>query len=170
MRRSLGSVLPALLLVVVLGACGDDDSGGAAQDPAPTSSGDTGGASTGSSDGAAEFELVDTITVTAAGGHLSETAVPLTDDAAVQAFTSQFTAGDLGAQVEDAVAQTDVPEDEVLYGAVVAIGCDSPDEVTVTQSDAGVVITPVKVASPLPECLAPMTTVALVLGPASAAG
>lgn len=170
MRRLLGSVLPALLLVAALSACGDDDSGGTAQDPAPTSSGDTGATSGGSSDGVSEFELVDTITVTAAGGQLSETAVPLTDDAAVQAFTSQFTAGDLGAQVEDAVAQTDVADDEVLYGAVVAIGCDSPDQVTVTRSEAGVVITPVKVASPLPECLAPMTTVALVLGPAPAAG
>jgi hypothetical protein len=172
MRRLLGSVLPALLLVAVLVACGDDaDSGGEAQDPAPTSpTSSDDGSSNGSSDGTVEFELVDTITVTAAGGQLSETAVPLTDDAAVQAFTSQFTAGDLGAQVEDAVAQTDVADDEVLYGAVVAIGCDSPDQVTVTQDETGVVVTAVKVASPLPECLAPMTTVALVLVPASAAG
>jgi len=170
MRRVLGSALPALLLVATLGACGDDDSGSVAEDPASSGSTSPTSTGTGSSDGTLEFELVDTITVTAAGGQLSEAAVPLSDDAAVQAFTSQFTAGDMGAQVEDAVAQTDVADDQVLYGAVVAIGCDSPDQVTVTQSEAGVVITPMKVASPLPECLAPMTTVALVLLPASAAG
>jgi hypothetical protein len=163
MRRLLGSVLPALLLVAVLGACGDDDdSSGEAQDPAPSSPT--------SSDGTVQFELVDTITVTAAGGEVSATAVPLTDDAAVQAFTAQFTAGDLGAQVEDAVAQTDVADDEVLYGAVVAIGCDSPEQVAVSTSETGLVITALKVPSPLPECLAPMTTVALVLVPASEVG
>ena len=171
MGRLLGSFLPALLLVAGLSACGDDDSGGAAQDPAPTSATSTdGGATGGSTDGSVEFELVDTITVTAAGGQLSETAVPLSDDADVQAFVEQFPSGDMGAQVQDAVAQTDVPDGQVLYGAVVAIGCDSPEQVAVSTSETGLVITALKVPSPLPECLAPMTTVALVLVPASEVG
>jgi hypothetical protein len=175
MGRLLGSFLPALLLLAVLGACGNDDSGGAAQDPAPTSatngstSGDS-GTGDGSSDGSVEFELVDTITVTAAGGQLSETAVPLSDEADVQAFVEQFASGDMGAQVQDAVAQTDVPDGQVMYAAVVAIGCDSPDQVAVSTSETGLVITALKVPSPLPECLAPMTTVALVLVPASEVG
>ena len=171
MGRLLGSFLPALLLVAGLSACGDDGSGGAAQDPAPTSATSTdGGATGGSTDGSVEFELVDTITVTAAGGQLSETAVPLSDDADVQAFVEQFPSGDMGAQVQDAVAQTDVPDGQVLYGAVVAIGCDSPEQVAVSTSETGLVITALKVPSPLPECLTPMTTVALVLVPASEVG
>jgi hypothetical protein len=163
MRRLLGSLLAALALVTALGACGDDSGGEGAREPGasgtPTSS-DTGGTS-----GAVDFELVDTITVTAAGGELSETAVPLSDEAAVQSFVGQFDAGDLADQVENTVAQTDVPAGQELYGAVVAIGCDAPDQVTVARSGTDVVVTPVKVASPKSECFAPMTTVALVLVP-----
>jgi hypothetical protein len=169
MRRLLGSVLPALVLAATLGACGGDDSG-AARDPgltSPTSNPATSAAT--ASDGSVEFELVDTVTVTAAGGQLSETAVPLSDEAAVQSFVAQFSAGDLADQVESAVAQADVPAGQELYGAVVAIGCDAPDQVTVTRSGSDVVITPVAVASPKSECFAPMTTVALVLVPTAPA-
>ena len=56
-----------------------------------------------------------------------------------------------------------MPEGQELYGAVIAVGCDSPDQVVVDVHDAEVTITAVKVPSPLPECFAPMTTVALVL-------
>jgi hypothetical protein len=169
MRRPLGTFLPALLLVATFGACGDDDSG-AAQDPGNTSpTGASSGGETGSTDGAVEFELVDTMTATAAGGEVSDTAVPLPDDAAVQSFVAQFTASDLGTQVEDAVAQTDVPAGQELYGAVVAIGCDAPDQVAVTRSGSDVVITALEVPSPKNECFAPMTTVALVLVPTAPA-
>jgi len=165
MGRLLGSVLPALLLVTALGACADDGPGEAGRDP-----GASGASPTSGGNGAVEFELVDTITVTSAGGEVSDTAVPLSDDAAVQSFVAQFSESDLGAQVEDAVAGTDVPSGQELYGAVVAIGCDAPDQVTVTTSGSDVVITPVKVPSPKSECFAPMTTVALVLVPTVAAG
>jgi hypothetical protein len=160
MRRPLGTFLPALLLVAVLGACGDDDSG-AAQDPGTTSpTSASSGGETGSTAGAVEFELVDTMTATAAGGEVSDTAVPLPDDAAVQSFVAQFTASDLGTQVEDG---------QELYGAVVAIGCDAPDQVAVTRSGSDVVITALEVPSPKNECFAPMTTVALVLVPTAPA-
>jgi hypothetical protein len=169
MRRRLGTFAPVLLLVATLGACGGDDSG-AARDPGSTSPTTSPASSdTGTGDGTVEFELVDTITATAAGGQLSETAVPLSDDAAVQSFVAQFTAGDLADQVENAVAQTDVPAGQELYGAVVAIGCDAPDQVAVTMSGSDVVITPLKVPSPKSECFAPMTTVALVLVPTAPA-
>ena len=110
--------------------------------------------------------MVDTITVTAAGGTVSEVAVPLTDDASVQEFVSQFESDDMAAQVQAAVASTEVPDGQALYAAVVAIGCDSPTDVSVTDTGSGLAITAVKVPSPLPECFAPMTTVALVLAAA----
>jgi hypothetical protein len=80
----------------------------------------------------------------------------------VRAFLAQFHSDDLSRQVEDAVAGAEVPAGQQLYGAVVAIGCDSPDQVEVDISGSTVTITAVPVPSPVPECFAPMTTVALV--------
>ena len=82
-------------------------------------------------------------------------------------FTAQFESDHDGpAGRRTSVAETDVPDGRPLYGAVVSIGCDSPTDVTVTSADAGLVITAGKVPSPMPECFAPMTTVALVVAPA----
>ena len=175
MRRLLGSVLPALLVVAVFAfGCGDEDSGSASDDSTPTASGSptsgspTSGPPTKVATGdEVDFDLVDTITVTAAGGTLSEVAVPLSDEASVQEFTSQFESDDMVQQVEQAAANADVPDGQVLYAAVVSIGCDSPTDVSVTDSGAGLVISADKVLSPQVECFAPMTTVALVVAPAS---
>lgn len=166
MRRLLGSVLPVLLLASPLAACGDDESGTVTDQPAPTASETpTKGGGVGES---VDFELVTMITETAAGGSLSDTAVPLSDDAAVQQFSSQFENDAMATQVQEAVQTADVADDELLYGAVVAIGCDAPTDVTVTSTDSGLVITALKVPSPQQECFAAMTTVSLVLVPASA--
>lgn len=182
MHRLLGSALPALLLVTALGgslaACGDETaSDGAGADPSPdpsatvSSPGGTGGVDTGDPldpAGRVDFDLVDTITVTAAGGAVLPTAIPMSDEASVAGFNAQFESDDMTQQVEDAVAGADVPDGQALYAAVIAVGCDAPGEVTVTGAGPDLVITAVKVARPLPECFAPMTTVALVLVPASA--
>ena len=178
MRRLLGSVLPALLLVTVLASgCGDDEADTATDDPTPAASDsptptdpptDTPtGTPTDAPDGdQVDFELVDTITVTAAGGAVSAIAIPMSDEASVEEFNAQFESDDMVQQVKGAVAHADVPEGQELYAAVVAIGCDSPTDVTVTGAGAGLVITAVKVPSPQLECFAPMTTVALVLAAA----
>ena len=182
MRRLLGSALPAALLLAALVACGDETASDSPEaDPSVTvsSPGGTGGVDGTGDEGepgdsgdpgdpgdAVAFDLVDTITVTAAGGAVSEVAVPLTDAAALEDFLAQFESPDLTAQIQDAVAGADVAEGKELYAAVVAIGCDSPTDVTVTASDAGLVITARKVPSPMLECFAPMTTVALVVAAA----
>ena len=75
------------------------------------------------------------LTETAAGGAMSEVAVPLGDDPAVQEFNAQFETDALPTRVQDAVAETTVPDDMLLYGAVVAIGCDSPTDVSVVTGD-----------------------------------
>ena len=168
MARLLGSVLPALLLTGVLVACGDDDSGGVAQDPAPTSGTSSSAPSGGPSDGSVDFTLVTTFTQTEAGGQVSQVAVPLAAGDDVQAFTAQFETAAMKARVQDEVAKADVPDGMLLYGAVVAIGCDAPTAVDVSLDSAGVVVTAQEVPSPKQECFAPMTTVALVLVPASA--
>ena len=159
MRHLLGSVLCALVLTVGLAGCGDDS--GSATDASDSTS-------TATSTGPVDFDLVDTITVTAAGGTMSTAAVPLGEDAQVEEFLTQFTSDDMVNQLKDTVAATDVPDGKELYGAVVSIGCDAPDQVTVTDTGDDLVITANAVPSPLPECFAPMTTVALVLVPDSA--
>jgi hypothetical protein len=167
MRRVLGSVLAALLLGGALSACGSDQAGSASDEPAPSASASP---TKGSSAGAVEFELVQTITATGGGGALSQTAVPLPDDGALEEFVGQFESDSFRTQVLEAARAVDVLGDELLYGAVVALGCDSPDEVAVTSNDAGLAITTVPVPSPKLECFAAMTTVALVLVPRSAVG
>ncbi len=171
MRRFLGSVLPAVLLAGALAGslagCGDDEPGTVTDDPAPTAS-PTPSPTKGTTGDEVDFDLVEMITETAAGGATAATAVPLNDDLAVQEFTSQFETDTITTRIQDAVDRAEITEDMLLYGAVVSIGCDSPTDVHVTSGDQGLVITAQKVPSPLPECFAPMTTVALVLVPASA--
>ena len=164
MRRLLG-LLPALLLVPLLSACGDDGAGTVTDDPAPTVSTS---ASTDGGGSAVEVKILAMMTETAAGGEVSQTPVPLPDDDAVAKFNEQFDTDALPTRILEAVHAADVPDDELLYGAVVAIGCDSPTEVTVTEGPSGLLIAAVEVPKPLEECFAPMTTVALVLVPASA--
>ncbi len=172
MRRVLGSVLPTLLVVaLVASGCGDEEPGSVSDESTPTASGSPSESDPPAEDppgGEVEFELVETITETAAGGAMSEAAVPLSDDTAVQEFNAQFETDTLPTRVQNVVNKTEVPDDMVLYGAVVAIGCDSPTDVSVVAGDSGLVIIADKVPSPMIECFAPMTTVALVLVPASA--
>jgi len=178
MRRLLGSVLPALVLAGaltgVLAGCGEEEPV-VTDDPAPSPSSSPSSSPSptqGSPGDQVNFELVEMITETAAGGSLDDgqVAVPLTDDMAVQEFVSQFTTEGMTTRVQDAVDKTQIPDDMLLYGAIVAIGCDSPGSVFVTSGDRGLVITAQKVPTPILECFAPMTTVALVLVPASAVG
>jgi hypothetical protein len=179
MRRLLGTVLPtllpALLLAGVLAGCGDDEpavtDGPGPTSTAPTSTAPTSTAPTkGTTGEPVDFELVEMITETGAGGSVEPggAAVPLSDDVAVQEFTAQFSSDAISTQIQEAVDKTEVSDDMLLYGAVVAVGCDTPTDVIVTTGDQGLVITAEKVPSPLMECFAAMTTVALVLVPASA--
>jgi predicted small lipoprotein YifL len=173
MRRLLGALLAALVLVGALAACGDDSGpvtdDPVTDDPAPTAAPSP---TDGTDEGAVDFEVVDIITVTGAGGQLDAgaPAVPLGDDAAVQQFDAQFNSEQLTTEIQEAVAGAAVTEDMRLYGAVVAIGCDEPGQLFVTASGQGPIITAGEVPSPRPECYAAMTTVALVLVPASSLG
>ena len=54
----------------------------------------------------------------------------------------------------------------IVYGAVVAVGCDRPPGADVSlDADGRVQITAQEVPSPLQECLAPVTTVAIASVP-----
>jgi hypothetical protein len=168
MKRLLGPVLPAVLLAALLAGCGDATSD-AASDPAgePTEpSAPTSSVPTIDPGSGLEAQTIAIVSQTAVGGHVDLDAVPLADEAAQQEFVAQFNRPGMGRKIAQAVASATVPEGLTLMGAVVSVGCDVPPGVRVTQSPDGWVVTPDPVASPLQECFAPVTSVAIVAVPA----
>lgn len=170
MKRLLGTVLivPALLLA----GCGGDASSDVASDPAGGSTSSTASTAAPPSDttkptGEVDYTQIALVSQTAAGGEVSTVAVPLDDSGSMSQFVGQFRDGGLGRKIARKVAAATVPEGSQIVGAVVSIGCDVPPGVMVTGEPGEWTITAQKVASPLQECLAPVTTVAIVAVPAS---
>ncbi|MCW2813298.1 MAG: hypothetical protein JWN84_753 [Nocardioides sp.] len=181
MRRPLGPVPTALLVpllaVPLLAGCGDDS--------APTASDPAGGGSSSSSPaapaetatdlptttdptksapitpGGVPFELREMVSGTAGQGELSPDAVPLASDADVEAFVAGFSE-QLAEDVRVAVAAEPARTGEEIYGAVVGLGCDVPPGVSVRRDADGYAVTGAKVADPLTECFAAVTSVAIV--------
>ena len=151
-RRALGVF--ALLGSLVLAWCGDETPGEADDEPR----------------GPIDFELVEMVTETAVGGMISPGAVPLADVSAVQQFSGQFEKDRMQTRLVQLVDELVVPDDQAAYAAVVAIGCDAPTEVTVTSTDTGILIEAVKPTTKPVQCLAPMTSVAVVLVDESVVG
>ena len=78
------------------------------------------------------------------------------------AFSAQFTRGGLQEAILTAVLTNEPAPGNELVAAVVSIGCDVPTAVTY---DAGKVRA-MKVANPIPECFAAVTSVAILEVPA----
>lgn len=154
--RALGIL--ALLASLVLAGCGDESPGEADDEPR----------------GPVDFELVEMVSETAVGGMVSPGAVALADVSAVQQFSSQFENDRMETRLVQLVDELTVPDDQAAYAAVVALGCEVPTEVTVTSTDTGILIeagapTNKPTAQPV-ECLAPVTSVAIVLVDESVVG
>jgi hypothetical protein len=170
MRRTLGALLlTAALATAALAGCADDGgdtraedaaSGAASASPSDLPSAAPSGAP--STRGAVDFTEVALLSETAAGGEVEHRATVLDDASAVNGFAAQFDSGAMSDELTTAVRGADVAEGQELAAAVVSIGCDVPPGVTVQKLEGGVAILPLKVKSPLKECLAPVTTVALV--------
>jgi hypothetical protein len=149
----------ALLGALVLAGCGDETSPGEA-DAEPR--------------GPVDFELVEMVSETAVGGMVSPGAVPLADVSAVQQFTGQFENDRMQTRLVQLFDELTVPDDQAAYAAVVALGCEVPTDVTVTSTDTGILVeasepTTKPTAQPV-ECLAPVTSVAVVLVDESVVG
>lgn len=151
MRRPLGALLASAALVATAG-CGSSSSTSTGPDsPSP---GPIAGA-----------HVLPLISLTGGGGRVSTTATLLDTPSHVRGFGAQFRSPALGHQVAAAVARAR-QSGHLVYGAVIAVGCDRPPGADVALDDSGdVTITPRPVASPLPECLAPVTTVAVATVP-----
>lgn len=160
MKTTLGIL--AAVAVLGLAACGDQTATEPPMPP-PTLAGSPSGGP-GTTTGPAGAVLV--LSGTAARGEPGP-AVPLDSAGAIESFAGQFR-GDLGQQIVDAVAGLDPGPGETPYAAVVSIGCDIPPSVGLDLSD-GVRFLPAKVASPMQECFAAVTSVALALAPTGAA-
>ena len=106
------------------------------------------------------------ISLTAAGGQASALATPLDTADQVAAFARQFRSDAVQGRIRKAIGHEASAPDRAIVGAVVAVGCDRPPGVDVIADDQGrVQLVPHEVASPLEECLAPVTTVAIVVLP-----
>ena len=164
MRRTLGPLfLTALLTCGLATGCGDD---GTATDS--TGAGDRSGSSKPAGDGTVEFTKIALIGQSGAGGRVDQHATVLDSDAAVAAFSRQFRTASAQHRIETAISKADVPSDRAVVGAVVSLGCDVPPGVTVHGTGKALTITPMEVASPKPECLVAVTTIALVSVPSDA--
>ena len=110
------------------------------------------------------------VTETAVGGMTSPGAVALTDTAAVQQFSGQFEDDRMQTRLIQVFDDLTVPDDQAAYAAVVAIGCEVPPDVVVTSTDTGILIEGTKPTTKPVECIAPMTSVAIVLVDESVVG
>ncbi len=185
-RLAVSGACCALLLAAV--GCGDADT---ATDPSRVSSGEPtptepvptqSGASepgaqdesdrSGSTSGArGELTIADEVEPGSAmivsasdvGGEISPRASALVDEQAVDGFLSTADQR-LAADVRAAASGVRVPEGATLFGAVVAVGCDTPTAITWVSTFDGI-----EAEAALPkstvQCLVPVTSVALFLVP-----
>jgi hypothetical protein len=141
MRRTLGTLALLAMVLVALAGCGDDQA--VTVSPPPV-------------------DPVTLVSGTAGGGDLATSATDVSEHATLAAYVEQFD-DPFAAKVTSAAGRVDVGNGQALLAQVVAIGCDAPPSAHVR----GDVIVPAKVASPLQECFAPVTTVALAVVPAT---
>jgi|GEM_PF-2461735 len=170
MRRLLGSLpfLPVLALLTALVACGEEEPGDRAEDRA-TLSQTTPSETTPADPQAAAPQVVDIVSGTAAGGDVARVATVIEDDQDLARYLRQFESPFIG-DLTDAIDAHELADDRVLGLAVIAISCDEPPSATVTFDGEALVVTAGKVVDPLQECFAPVTSVAVLDLPRSAAG
>ena len=163
MRRVLGTLLLATALLV---GCSDDGSDDDAKDPAPSSQSPTADATpVPTADPTASeappdpgWRLVDIVHATAVDGEISTRPTPIPDAQAVADFSAQFSRPDLEEEIQRVVREHEPEEGSELAAAVIWIGCDVPTGVTYADGK----VKPLKVTEPTKECLAAVTSVAIL--------
>ena len=168
MRRPLGvHVIAALLGVLLMAGCGQDDTGDVTES-GPEQADTSGSPEPEDEDdeeplGKVDFEMAEMVTETGVGGEVDAQAMPLGDIVAVQGFSTQFTDEAMKTRLTNILDSLKIPDGKALYAAVVAVGCDVPPGVVVTSTDSGLEIKAQPIPTPQKQCVAPMTSVALVL-------
>ena len=165
MRRTLGTLTAAAALVLTAG-CGSSSSSSVATDPGSGPASDPAGNPTWSPGPITGASVLPLISHTAAGGTSSPVATALTNAEDLDRFVHQFRMKAMQNRVRAAVNRALKVSDRVVVAQVVAVGCDRPPGVEVMAgADGRPQLVPQEVASPLEECLAPVTTVAVATLP-----
>ena len=165
--------LVALVALGLLVGCGSqEDTAGAAGDDTSSQTGEPSRTTEEPSPGPEEtgpfdFTQVALISVSNAEGTVSDEATVLDSRQAVEEFAGQFSGSQMATALNRAYQRADLPQGEVLVGAVVAVACQAPTDVEVAQTEDGLTITAEPVKSKV-QCLVPVTTVALVSVPEAA--
>lgn len=102
------------------------------------------------------------INITSAGGAVRPRLSPLQTPAQIDSFTRQLASPAAGQRVRKVIDRVQVPSGQRLMGAVVALGCEPPTEVTVQTDVAGRPRISAEVAPVNVQCFAAITSVALV--------
>lgn len=170
--RLVMPTMPGLLLTLaLLAGCGEGPEGDAAADGSGLSSPSASSASTPASTpahGPVDFTEVAVVADPDAGGRVDERAVDLTDEAAFAEFVAQFDGSRMEDKLRAEIESADVPEGQVLAGAVVAIGCLPPSGLVAEYTDRGLMVAgiPDKREATV-DCFAAVTSVAVVAVDAS---
>jgi hypothetical protein len=114
--------------------------------------------------GDADAVAVGVVSASHADGEVSQYAIVLRGRRQVRGFVAPL-APHLQGEVRRAVRTADVPDGRLLFGAVVAIGCDTPTGITVDHTWDGYQVTAQVPKSGI-QCLVPVTSVALFHVPA----
>jgi hypothetical protein len=153
------------LAVCLTAGCGSSSS--TATDPGKDPVSDPAGVPSRSPGPVAGAKVLPLISLTGAGGQVQTSATLLNTRADVKSFAHQFAMPAMWHRIQSEVADAQQPDQDVV-GQIVMIGCDRPPGVDVTVNAEGdVTLVPHEVASPLEECLAAVTTVAIAVVPRS---
>ena len=166
MRRTLGTLTAAVILACGVSGCGSSSSSTVATDPSSNPASDPAGNPSFSPGPIPGARVLPLISLTAAGGASSPVATLLSSTSDVDRFVTQFRMPAMQNRVRTVVRRALKEPDHLVVGQVVAVGCDRPPGVDVMAgSDGHVQLVPHEVASPLQECLAAVTTVAIAVLP-----
>jgi hypothetical protein len=167
MRRRLGTLTTAAVACLVVGltaGCGSSSS--TATDPGKGPVSDPAGVPSRTPGPVSDARVLPLISMTGAGGRVESTATLLNTPADVRSFAQQFGQPAVWHRIQHEIGDLQKSSDHDVVGQVVMVGCDRPPGATVTVNTQGdVVLVPGEVASPLQECLAAVTTVAIAVLP-----
>jgi hypothetical protein len=117
--------------------------------------------------GPIEYTAIALVSASNAEGTVSPRAVVLDNQRAVEGFARQFSGDQMGNALARQYTRADLPNGEVMLGAVVDVSCQPPSELQVEKTRRGIEVTATAKASKV-QCLVPVTTVALVSVPEAA--